>query len=92
MFPGLSGNSGKGYVSSLATHLSQDKGYIVGVFHNRGVASEYTSPVFPDLCNSDEIDTAIRYMVQKHSGQKRTYFVGVGMSMGANLMLRIAGE
>lgn len=38
IFPGLSGNSNKGYVKSLSMHLSQDCGYIVGVYHNRGVS------------------------------------------------------
>ncbi len=38
VFPGLSGHSQKGYVKSLVRHLSEERGYIVGVFHNRGVA------------------------------------------------------
>jgi predicted alpha/beta-fold hydrolase len=44
VFPGLSGSSDKHYVKSLVKHLSHDRGYIVGVFHNRGVTLEYTSP------------------------------------------------
>ncbi|TNV78627.1 hypothetical protein FGO68_gene12092 [Halteria grandinella] len=93
IFPGLSGHSHKGYVKSLAKHLSQDCGYIVGVFHNRGVSQEFTSPVLPDICSSEEINTAIQHMVKKQKHEnKRTYFSGIGMSMGANLMMKIAGE
>ena len=66
----------------------------MGVFHNRGVASEFTSPMFPDICSSEEIEKAIKHMTEKFKQHDdvRTYFVGVGMSMGANLMLRVAGE
>lgn len=92
IFPGLSGSSDKGYVKSLVKHLSQDKGYIVGVFHNRGVATEYTSPKFADLSSSEEIDKALKHMQQKFRHMPNTHFVGVGTSMGANLMLKIAGE
>ena len=49
IFPGLSGDSSKGYIKSLVKHFTQDKGYIVGVFHNRGIHGEYTSPKFADL-------------------------------------------
>ena len=62
VFPGLSGSSDKGYIKSLVKHLSQDKRYIVGVFHNRGVATEYTSPAFADLSSSEEIDKALKHM------------------------------
>jgi predicted alpha/beta-fold hydrolase len=65
VFPGLSGNSSKGYVSSLVRHLSQECGYIVGVFHNRGVAQEYTSPAFPDITSSEEIDKCLKHMQAK---------------------------
>lgn len=62
VFPGLSGSSDKGYVKSLVRHLSQDKGYIVGVFHNRGVHTEYTSPAFADLSSTEEFDKALKHM------------------------------
>jgi uncharacterized protein len=92
VFPGLSGSSDRHYVKSLVKHLTDDRGYIVGVFHNRGVTLEYTSALFPDLSSSDEINTALDHMVTKFSDHPNTHFVGVGMSMGANLMLRVAGE
>ena len=49
--------------------------------------------MLPDLCSYHEINVALEHMIKKHKDQeKRTYFVGVGMSMGANIMLRAAGE
>ena len=91
VFPGLSGHSEKGYVKSLVRHLSEERGFIVGVFHNRGVAQPFTSPVFPDIASSTEIETLLTHVQEKFADQE-TYIVGVGMSMGANLMLRVAGE
>lgn len=92
VFPGLSGSSDKGYVKSLVKHLSQDKGYIVGVFHNRGVHTEYTSPAFADLSSTEELEKALKHMQQKFRDRNNVHYVGVGMSMGANLLLKIAGE
>ena len=92
IFPGLSGDSKLGYVKCVVKHLTQDKGYIVGVFHNRGIDTEYTSPKFADISSSDELDKAIKHMVSKFSNKPNPRFVGIGMSMGANLMLKIAGE
>lgn len=95
IFPGLSGCSKKGYVKSLAKHLSQDKGYIVGIFHNRGVGdTEYTSTQFADMSSSEEIEKAIQHMVNKYQKDKndRVYFTGIGLSMGANLLMKTVGE
>jgi predicted alpha/beta-fold hydrolase len=64
----------------------------VGVFHNRGVALEYTSPEFPNLSRSEEIERAIEHTTTKFKNLPNVHFVGVGMSMGANLMMRVAGE
>lgn len=91
IFPGLSGDSEKGYVKSLVKHLSQDKNYIVGVFHNRGILTEYTSPEFADLTRNEEIEKALAHMQKKFGNRPNPRYVGVGMSMGANLMLRMAG-
>ena len=64
----------------------------MGVFHNRGVALEYTSPEFANLSRSEEIERAIEHMTTKFKNLPNVHFVGVGMSMGANLMMRVAGE
>lgn len=91
IFPGLSGSSDKGYIKALVKHLSQDKNYIVGVFHNRGVHTEYTSPKLADLTSNEEIEKTLEHMQQKFANRPNPRYVGVGMSMGANLLLRIAG-
>lgn len=65
IFPGLGGSSDRGYVKHLVKHMSRDKGYIVGVFHNRGINTEYTSPAFADLVSSDEVNTALAHMKKK---------------------------
>ncbi len=62
VFPGLSGSSDRHYIKSLVHHLTQDRGYTVGVFHNRGVALEYTSPEFADMSRSEEIERAIEHV------------------------------
>ena len=96
IFPGLSGGSGRGYVKALVQHLVYEKGYIVGVFHNRGVEIEYTSPQFADMTSSEEIELALNQMVTKYSSSipdsPRVYFTAVGLSMGANLISRVVGE
>lgn len=93
VFPGLSGGSDRGYVKSLVRHMTFDKGYIVGVFHNRGVGyTEYTSAAFVDLTSSEELESALSHMKKKFSDRKKVYYLGVGMSMGANVMMKIAGE
>ncbi len=60
IFPGLSGGSEKGYVKSLANFMAHERGYAVGVFHNRGVGdTEYTSPGFADMTSSEEIEKGL---------------------------------
>lgn len=92
VFPGLSGSSDRHYIKSLVKHLANERGYIVGVFHNRGVALEYTSPEFANLSRSEEIEKALEHMTSKFANHPNVHYVGVGMSMGANLMMRVAGE
>lgn len=93
IFPGLSGGSDKGYVKCLAKHLTFEKGYIVGVFHHRGVGkTEYTSPEFADLSKTEEFEKAFDFMVNKFKNRGEVHFVGVGLSMGGNVMMKMAGE
>lgn len=56
------------------------------------MALEYTSPEFANLSRSDEIDKALSHMKTKFKDHPNVHFVGVGTSMGANLMMRVAGE
>jgi predicted alpha/beta-fold hydrolase len=91
IFPGLSGDSTKGYVKSIVKHFTQDKGYICGVFHNRGINHEYTSPKFADLSSEEEVDKVLKHMVNKFKDYPEPHYLGIGASMGANIMLRHAG-
>lgn len=89
MFPGLSGGSDRGYVKALVKTLLSD-GFEVAVFHNRGVSfTTYTSLEFTDLTRSEEVERALAFVKEK-AGQDAD-LVGVGLSMGANLMIKIAG-
>ena len=60
MFPGLSGSARMGYIKVLVNHLTKEKGYTVGVFHNRGIVP-YTSPHFPDISSIKEIEKALEH-------------------------------
>ena len=64
----------------------------MGVFLNRGVNIEITSPFFLDFSSSEEIDKALKHMINKFKDRQNVHFFGIGTSMGANLMMRVAGE
>jgi predicted alpha/beta-fold hydrolase len=88
VFPGLSGGSDRGYVKNLVKTLL-DNGYEVAVLHNRGVGdTEYTSPEFADLSRNEEFVKSLEY-IKKNSTKK---LVGVGLSMGGNMLMKIAAE
>lgn len=85
VFPGLSGGSDRGYVKGLVRTLLSD-GFEVAVFHNRGVCNTpYTSLDFADLSSSEEMDRALAFVSEKSEGAD---LVGIGLSMGGNVMLR----
>jgi predicted alpha/beta-fold hydrolase len=66
-----------------------ESGYEVAVLHNRGVCNtEYTSPEFPDLTSNEEFFKGLAYI--KENTTKT--MVGVGLSMGGNLLIRTAGQ
>jgi len=88
IFPGLSGGSDRGYVKNLVRTLLWD-GYEVAVLHNRGVCdTEYTSPEFADLTRNEEFVKGLEF-IRKNTTKK---LVGVGLSMGGNMMMKIAAE
>ena len=65
-------------------------GFEVAVFHNRGVSrTPYTSVEFADLSRDEEINICLKFIKEK-AGQDAD-LVGVGLSMGANVMVRAAG-
>jgi predicted alpha/beta-fold hydrolase len=58
----LSGGSEKGYVKGLASYLLT-QGYIVCIFHNRGVSeTEYTSAEFADLTRNEEMIKTVEFV------------------------------
>jgi uncharacterized protein len=90
IFPGLSGGSAGGYIKSLVKTLLNE-GFEVAVLHNRGVGNTpYTSPKFADLSRNEEIVRCLDF-VRQEAGEGAD-LVGVGLSMGGNVMMRIAGE
>ena len=88
VFPGLSGGSNKGYCKSLVQELLDD-GFDVAVLHGRGMGgSEYTSMGFIDITGTDDIAAGMEFVRGKADGKRIT---GVGISLGANLMVKYAG-
>jgi uncharacterized protein len=88
VIPGLGGHSQSGYVKSLVKTLTKD-GFDVTVVHHRGVGNtEYTSAHFADLTSNEEFFTALNHI--RASTDKR--MVGIGMSMGANMIMRVAAD
>mmetsp|Transcript_19502 Transcript_19502/g.24100 ORF Transcript_19502/g.24100 Transcript_19502/m.24100 type:complete len:137 (-) Transcript_19502:553-963(-) len=89
LFPGLSGGSDRGYVKALVITLLSD-GFDVAIFHNRGVSNTpYTSLHFADLSKTEEVDKALKFVVDMAGPGAE--LVGIGLSMGGNIMLRAAG-
>lgn len=89
IFPGLSGGSDRGYIKALVKTLLSD-GFEVAVFHNRGVSNTpYTSMEFADLTRTEEVEKALTF-VKERAGPDAD-LCGMGLSMGANVMMRIAG-
>ena len=87
--PGLSGGSDRGYVKSLVKTLLSD-GFEVAVFHNRGVSdTPYTSLEFADLTRNEELNRALEFVKEKAGPGAE--LCGIGLSMGANVLMRIAG-
>ena len=85
----MGGGSDRGYIKSLVRTLLSD-GFEVTVFHNRGVCNTpYTSLEFADLTRTEEVEKAMAFVKEKAGPDAD--LVGVGLSMGANLMVKIAG-
>ena len=65
-------------------------GFEVAIFHNRGVEdTAYTSIEFANLASTEELEKTIAF-VREQAGSDAE-LVGIGLSMGANLLLKIAG-
>ena len=90
IFPGLSAGSGRGYVKALVKTLISD-GFEVAIFHNRGVENTpYTSFMFADLSRTEELERTLDFVREKAGPEAD--LVGVGLSLGANTVMKIAGQ
>ncbi|CAG9330306.1 unnamed protein product [Blepharisma stoltei] len=87
--PGLTGGSEAYYIQDLV-HLAQSKGFRVAVFHGRGISgTPLTTPRANHLGLPSDLDFAVNTI---HSRYPEAHLVGLGTSMGANLILKYAGE
>lgn len=85
----MSGGSDRGYIKSLVKTLLES-GFEVAVLHNRGVGNTpYTSTQFADLTKSEPF---IKMMAFISKEAPEADLVGVGLSLGGCLIMRIAGE
>ena len=66
-------------------------GFEVAVFHNRGVENTpYTSLKFTDLSGTEELERTLAFVREKAGPEAD--LVGVGLSLGANTVMKIAGQ
>ncbi|KAM3131088.1 hypothetical protein pb186bvf_016786 [Paramecium bursaria] len=86
---GLTGGSDSNYIKDAAQRLKQ-LGYQVVCFNQRGVAkcSLATSRYHFHGCTKD-LEEVIDYLHENNQGRQ---IIGVGFSIGANLMLKYAGQ
>lgn len=66
-----------------------ESGFEVAVLHNRGVGNTpYTSLQFADLSRDEEFVKMLAFVKTKAGNGD---LVGIGLSMGGNVMMRLAG-
>ena len=89
VFPGLGGGSDRGYIKSLAKTLLEN-GFEVAVLHIIGTGNmPYTSPHYTDFSSNLELCKCISFVKENANDAD---IVACGLSMGANQMLKLAGE
>ena len=89
VIPGLTGGSNKGYVKGLVWYLTKQRGFTTVVVNPRGVAdTELTSPKLTDLNDYSDFLIAMQE-VKLRTGEA---CVGTGLSMGGNILLKMAGD
>jgi len=87
--PGLTGGSESIYVRNI-TMIAVEQGYSVVVVHGRGLnGTPLTTPLPNCLGNTKDFAQAVEHI--KNSCPD-AHIVGVGFSMGANLLLKYLGE
>jgi predicted alpha/beta-fold hydrolase len=89
IFPGMGGTSDKTYIKHLIRTLSK-KDITCGVLHIRGSGfTELTTPEFPDMTRTSDWQQGMEHIYKKYPTQN---LYGIGVSMGANMMLKYCGQ
>lgn len=88
-FPGLAGDSSRGYIKMLSNWFLQHDDYLIGVVHARGVNTELKTDELIKLSMMDDWRTAMDLVTSRLDALKLEHeLYGVGFSMGGNVMLR----
>jgi predicted alpha/beta-fold hydrolase len=91
LFHGLEGSSDSHYARALMSHLAS-LGWSGAVPHFRGCSGEMNhAPRFYHSGDAAEVDWIVRRLAEKHK-QEASKFCAVGVSLGANALLRWLGE
>lgn len=91
LFHGLEGSSDSHYARALMSHLAS-LGWSGAVPHFRGCSGEMNqAPRFYHSGDAAEVDWIVRRLAEKHK-QEASKFYAVGVSLGANALLRWLGE
>lgn len=88
LYPGVTGHSQVSYVLEIATHLTEH-GYRVVAMNQRGINCELTSAKLSCGGYTGDIEQIIKHIRAKYVNAD---IYGVSYSMGANLLLKYAGE
>jgi len=86
--PGVTGGAEADYIRDLCKQAAA-KGYKPVVAHHRGVNCALTTPKMYHPGASEDFGSAVEYI---HKKNPSTPLVGIGISMGGNIVLKYAGE
>ena len=56
LWPGIGGDSSKGYIKSTCKHFDQKEDYVIGVIQGRGVNAPLVTPEFMSYDKLDDWD------------------------------------
>jgi len=86
---GLEGNSERGYMQGMVRAINRN-GWDAVAVNQRGCSGEANKLyVSYHSGKTDDLDTAVRYVLQKHHYQ---HLLLVGFSLGGNIVLKYTGE
>jgi len=86
--PGMNGGCDTDYILELV-HKAYIHGYLVVVVHNRGIGTPLTTPKLFHGGSTDDFGTCIENIKDKYPDLP---LVGMGISMGGNIILNYTGE